>query len=132
MTTKTKTLAEARADKAKRDAEARAAAEARELEALEVEERLSATGRRGHEFEIVETVDGPIAVTLGEGILHSRFQESKMTDVDLHDYVFPNVVHPSKEAYLEIVGKRPAIALRCASALATLYGAKASAEVGKF
>lgn len=126
-------LAAAREAKEKKDAARAEAAAARELEALDLESKLEGElGPRGEHFEIVETVEGPIAVKLGEGILHTRFQASKVTDTDIHDYVFPCVVHPSKEKYLEIVGRRPGIALRCANALATLYGAKAQAEAGKY
>jgi hypothetical protein len=127
-------LAAARAAKEAKEKAAREAAEARELEILELEAKLEADlGPRGAFFEIVSTLEGPIAVKLGEGVLHTRFQAAKdITDTVLHDYVFPNVVHPAKEKYLEIVARRPAIALRCASALATLYGLKADADAGKF
>ncbi len=124
----------ARAAKEKKEAAAREASDARELEVLELEAKLEADlGPRGAYFEIVETLEGPVAVKLGEAVLHTRFQGAKdITDTVLHDYVFPNVVHPAKEKYLEIVGRRPAIALRCASALATLFGLKANADAGKF
>lgn len=127
-------LVAARAAKEKKEVAAREAAEARELEVLELEVKLEAElGPRGAFFEIVSTLEGPIAVKLGEAVLHTRFQAAKdITDTVLHDYVFPNVVHPSKEKYLEIVGRRPALALRCASALATLYGLKANDDAGKF
>ncbi len=124
----------ARAAKEKKEAAAREAADARELEVLELEAKLEGElGPRGAFFEIVETLEGPVAVKLGEAVLHTRFQGAKdITDTVLHDYVFPNVVAPAKEKYLEIVGRRPAIALRCASALATLYGLKANDTAGKF
>ncbi len=127
-------LAAARLAKEKKEAAARVAADARELEVLELEAKLEGElGPRGAFFEIVETLEGPIAVKLGEAVLHTRFQGAKdITDTVLHDYVFPCVVHPAKEKYLEAVGRRPAIALRCASALATLYGLKASDTAGKF
>lgn len=126
-------LAAARAAKEKRDAEAKAAADARELEVLELEEKLeSMYGPRGQAFEIVETIDGPIAVKLGEAVLHTRFQASKVSDTDINDYVFPCVVHPPRETYLALVAKRPGLGLRCASALATLFGAKDARDAGKF
>lgn len=129
---KAKLVAARAAKEAKEAARAEAAAE-RELEVLELEEDLEKKhGPRGSYFEIVETAEGPIAVKLGEGVLHTRFAESKVTPTDIHDYVFPCVVHPSREKYLEIVGRRPAVALRCANALASLYGAKASADAGKY
>jgi hypothetical protein len=42
--------------------------------------RASFVAARGVFFEIVETVEGPIAVKLGEGVLHTRFQASKVDD----------------------------------------------------
>lgn len=133
MSDTTDRLAVARAAKEAKETAAREAAAARELEVLELEERLDTEfGLRGVFYEIVETLEGAIAVKLGEAVLHTRFQASKIQDADVHEYVFPNVVHPAKEKYLEIVARRPGVALRCANALATLYGAKANADAGKF
>lgn len=132
MTTREK-LAEARKAKEHREAVQRSREEDQELVVLQLEEKLETVcGPRGKQFEIVETLEGPIAVRLGEGVLHTRFQASKMEETDIHDYVFPNVVHPSREEYLAIVARRPGVALRCASALATLYGAKAGSDAKKF
>jgi hypothetical protein len=126
-------LAEARAAKAARDA-AKAEKDAQsELEVLELEAKLEGTaGSRGVMFEIVETAEGPIGLVLGPAVLHTRFMASKLTPEDVHEYVFPCVVHPAKEKYLEIAARRPGIGLRCANALAVLYGAKAEATAGKF
>jgi hypothetical protein len=126
-------LAEKRAAKEEREAARVAEGVHKELLILELEEKLEKElGARGSFFEIVDTVEGPIALMLGAAVLHTRFQASKVTDQDIHDYVFPCVVHPEKEKYLEIVGRRPGVALRCANALAILYGAKANADAGKY
>ncbi len=126
-------LVAARAAKDAREKSKAEAAQARELESLELEEKYDKElGPRGAFFEIVDTIEGPIVLKLGEAVLHTRFSESKVTAADIHEYVYPCVVHPTKEKYLEIVGRRPALALRCANALATLYGAKANADAGKF
>jgi hypothetical protein len=126
-------LAAARAAKETRQNAAKEAAAAKELALLELEERLEKEhGARGAFFEMFDTVEGPVAVKLGEAVLHTRFQASKMEPSDLHDYVHPCVVHPSKEKYVEIVDRRPAIAQRAALALATLYGVKANEDAGKF
>lgn len=129
----------ARLDAARKAKEAKAtaareAAELHEVELFELESRLEKEhGSRGKDFEIVETVEGPIAVKLGEGVLHTRFQGAKdINETTIHDYVFPCVVHPAKEAYLAIVGRRPGVALRCALALSALYGTKAGDDAGKF
>lgn len=127
-------LAAARATKEANERAKAAALEATELATLELEFKLEKEhGARGVGFEIVETVEGPIAVKLGEGVLHTRFQASKdMSDSTIDEYVRPCVVHPSKEEYLAIVARRPAVAIRCASALASLFGAKANADAGKY
>jgi hypothetical protein len=131
-------LAAARAAKEAKDAARAAAAEARELEELELEAKLEGElgGPRGSAFEIVRTLDGLVAVKLGSAIVHTKFQAAAekggITERALHDYVFPNVAHPSPDAYLAMVGKRPGTAVRCADALATLYGAKAGADDAKY
>jgi len=120
----------AREDRAKAEADA---AVARELEVLELEDKLvKELGPRGVEFEIVETVEGPIAVKRGEAVLHQRFQTSKVDEAAIDEYVRPCVVSPAKEKYLEIVNRRPGIAVRCASALASLYGVKSERDTGKY
>ena len=126
-------LAKAREAKAAKEKAAAEAAEMLELETLELETSLEKEhGPRGFGFEIVETPEGPIAVKLGDSVLHKRFSESKIDEASMHDYVYPCVVHPAKDKYLEIVGRRPGIVLRCANALASLFGAKANADAGKF
>lgn len=127
-------LAAARAAKEAKEKAAAEAAEARELEVLTLEAELEGKhGARGVGFEIVETVEGPVAVKLGEAVLHTRFQSAKdITESAIHEYVFPCVVHPTQAKYLEIVGRRPGIGLRCASALASLFGAKAASDSGKY
>lgn len=126
-------LALAREEKAKREAERVALADARELEILELEAKLEGElGPRGEAFEIVETVEGPIAIKLGEAVLYQRFQASKFTEADTNDFVFSCVVHPSQAKYQEIVGKRPGIAGRCALALGSLFGVRREADAKKF
>lgn len=126
-------LVAAREAKAKREADAKAVAETRELTVLDLEARLEKElGPRGEQFEIVDTVEGPIAVKLGEAILYTRFSGSKVTESDVHDFVFPCLVHPDPAKYLELVGRRPHLAVRCASALAALFGAKSDADTSKF
>jgi hypothetical protein len=126
-------LAAARAKKVERERAKAEAAEARELEVLNLEEELEAKyGPRGQGFEIVDTVAGPIALRLGESILHQRFQSAKLDDASVDEYVRPCIVSPSLDKYTAIIGARPAIAYRCATALATLYGAKDADDTGKY
>lgn len=108
-------------------------AKKRAVEVLELELKFEGEiGPRGSQFEIVETVDGPIVVRLGEGILYERFTASKVTPADVHDFVYPCVIHPAKEKYLEIVARRPDIASRVAHALMNLFGSRHKDDSGKF
>lgn len=109
-----------------------AAAEERELDALNLEAKYELElGQRGVMFDIVATVEGAIVLKLGEGILHTRFTNSKTTDVDVHDFVFPCVVHPEKEKYVELVARRPGVAWDCAAKLQALFHAKDQVNQGK-
>jgi hypothetical protein len=128
-------LAAARKAKEERDAARAAKREEAELAVLELEAKYEKElGPRGVDFEIVDTVEGPIVVKLGEAVLHTRFQSKgdKYTDADVFDYVDPCVVHPSKEKFREMIGRKPVFAVRCASALATLFGAKSDEDNSKF
>lgn len=111
------------------------ARKAREAEVLQLEDRFETDlGPRGSAFEIVdsgELGEGCIVVKLGEEVLWKRFSASKMNPEDVEQFVKPLVVHPSREKYDEIVGRRGALAIRCAHALATLYGVKLEANAGK-
>ncbi len=129
-------LAKAREAKAKREAKAQQDREAAELARLELEERLEAQlgGPVGRAFAIVdasEIGEGHIAVKLGEDVLWNAFKASKMNVVDVDAFVTPCVVHPTVDDFRKIVKRRPFIADRCATALAALYGAEATATAGK-
>ena len=129
-------LAAARAEKEAREAARVAKLEALELERLELEAKLEKElGPLGERFEIVDASDvgeGFIAVRLGEELLWKRFSSSPMAQADAHDFVTPCVVHPETDRFLAIVGRRPALLDRCASACASLYGLKLKAARGKF
>ena len=129
----TEKLAELRAAKVERE-KMRAEAEAsREAEILELESRFEGElGERGAAFEFVTSADGVIALKLPEAVLTTRFLESKVTAADVHDFVLPCVVHPSKDEYRAIVSKRPLVANRCATALLSLAGAKKESDAGKY
>jgi hypothetical protein len=131
-----KRLEELRANKERREAERRAEAERLELELLELEEKSEAEGlARGRDFEIIdcrEHGEGIVAVKRGLAVVHKKFVNSKQTDTDLDHYVTPNLIAPDAKKYREIVERRPFIAIRCANALATLYGMKKGEDAGKY
>lgn len=133
MTDVRERLAELRVAKEQRAVMREEAAATREAEVLELESRFeSELGERGAAFEIVTSADGPIVVKLPEAVLTTRFLDSKVTAADVHDFVMPCVVHPSKDDYRAIVAKRPLVANRCATALLSLAGAKKESDAGKY
>lgn len=132
-------LAAYRARKEERQKARAKAGKARELEILKLEEKFEASiGPRGSMFEIVDPrdaddnpIESPIVVRLGEAVLFTRFTASKVTETDVHDFVFP-CLETDKQRYLEIIANRPEIAGRCAHALMTLFGAKHKDATGKY
>ncbi|HEX8795452.1 MAG TPA: hypothetical protein VF765_31095 [Polyangiaceae bacterium] len=136
-------LRELRANKAKREEEEEREREARELEELELEERFSKElGKRGRDFEIVtmkwcEPIVLASKAEEGGFALYKRFMKANAGDndptpEDMHSYVFPCVVHPSKERFAELESKFPHIATRCANALIVLHGMKEKKDQGKY
>lgn len=125
-------LARARQARETRDKADEQRALERECEWLELEERLvKEHGPRGHAFDMINTTEGAIAFRLGEAVLLKRFRDSKQGEVELHDFITPCIVHPAKEAYLEILGRRPGLAIVIANKLCDLYAAKAEDDAGK-
>ncbi len=124
---------------ARQRAEERAAArkveeERLELEVLELEERLERElGAKGVMYEVLATSEGPVAVKLGESVLHTRFTatQPKTTDADVYNFVAPCVAHPSVEKFTEIIGRRPGVAWDAALLLQRLFHAKSEVLAGK-
>jgi hypothetical protein len=113
--------------RAKREQEREQQVKARQLEALELEERYeSELGPIKKYFDILETSDGPIVLKLGESVLFKTFKAKLASKPDasledMHAFVFPCVVHPSKDRFLEITGRFPGLLVICMSALLALY-----------
>ncbi len=130
------TLAELKAKKAELDEARESAREARELEGLELEIRFTAElGPMGSQFEMVDSAElgeGFLVVKLGPEVLLKRFVNSKTnTPEEVAQFVRPCLVHPEPEKFDEIASRRPALVIRAAHALMTLYGLKKEAEAGK-
>ncbi len=125
-------LAAALKAKEERDADAEEKALERQVEWLELEGKLvKELGPVGHSFDMLNTSVGPIAFRLGEAVLHKQFRNSKQTEVDIHNFVTPCIVHPARDRFLEIVGERPGVAVIIANKLADLYAGKAEDDAGK-
>lgn len=131
-------LAAARARKAVADATLEAAAqlaavEDAERDATDAETLAAQKGRRGHDWAAVHTQRGVVVVKRPDGAIFKRFQEltgdPSMTDIE--KLVFPCVVHPDRSTFDRWYEERPAIATRCAAAIAQLAGSAASERAGK-
>jgi hypothetical protein len=114
--------------KAQREASRAKERAAADLERLELEDKFEEDiGPIGREFTIVDcsdTGDGFIVLKLGLDVQWNTFLASKMNAQDLDTFVVPCLLHPSVDQYRAIVKKRGAIAPRCGTALATLYGVR--------
>lgn len=121
-------LAIARKKAAKREEVLAAEADSAELERLELVEKFEQElGRDGRDFAVVDVSDlgeGHVVVKLGEPVLYKAFTNSKMTEMDIDAFVFPCVVHPTKDVYRKLAVRRPGAVQRCLLALSKLYGLK--------
>jgi hypothetical protein len=120
-------LAEKTRAKEARDEQRIQEAKARQLEALELEERFeSELGQIKKFFDIVPTIEGPVVLKLGEAVLFktwkSKFKDNVEPSLEeMHNFVYPCVVHPSKDEFLVRTGRFPALLVACAGALTALY-----------
>jgi hypothetical protein len=105
------------------------------IERLELEERFEKElGPMGEQFAIVDAThcgEGFVVIRLGESVLHKQFMASKLEEPDYHEFVFPAVVHPAKDAFVQIAARRPGLRAECAAALLGLYGVKLKGDAGK-
>lgn len=126
------TLEELRAKKAAREAAEAEKEELRELEELQLEDDFSTKlGKRGVDFEIVNTVKGCFVLKKPDFVTAKRFTSvENRTDEDVIGFVSPCVVHPDTTAFRSVIVEHGGIAYRCASALLTMYEARAK-EKGK-
>lgn len=129
-------IAELQAKQAAREKARADAFRAEELvRARLIEKYETELGPIGQAFDIVdcrEHGEGFIAIKLGPAVVHTRFVTTKQQHADAVDYTVSNVLYPDRAAYLAIAGKRPAVIVRVANALATLYGVKKGEDAGKF
>lgn len=105
---------------------------------LELKERFSTEcGVQGQEFEIVMTVEGPVAVKRTDMVMHKQFMASfKGEELPSYEaqsrYVSPALLFPEKEKALDLFKRRPAIVSRCVRAILALHGERDAATEGKY
>ena len=99
--------------RAKTDAESDAARLAelkREIEAAELLERFETEGERGVDFDLVETVAGPIVVKRPHPATFKKFRDGgKYSSAAIEDFVRPCVAHPSKTELGPIIERFPGV-----------------------
>ncbi len=134
-------LALAREKKAKREAAVEVASQARELEILELEEEYETKfGPRGNSWELIDTVEGPVVIRLGESVLFKKFNaevdaaSTNKKPVEIahqHNFVLPNVLHPDPDKFKAMVAKRPGMLGVLSTRLWALYNGRANENAGK-
>jgi hypothetical protein len=132
-----KTLNERLADarKAKEAIQAAAAERAKELEleALELEERLTRElgGPMGVQFAIEIVPEGCIAVKLGASGLYKRFQSGSLSFEEQYEFIVDQLVYPTRERADQIMGARRGVVTRLSDALIRLHRGDIEALQGK-
>jgi hypothetical protein len=131
-------LAELQTRKAAREAEREAKAKLREVEKLELEEKLAeeTSGTFGIDFAIVDTVEGLIGLKLGDIPTWKKFRAAlKNTDTPSHEAMFAFVakcvIHPGADVFALWADKRPGILVACTNVLVPLYRGEDVAAEGK-
>ena len=130
----------------KRAAERAKKAKAAQLERLRLVEKFeNSHGPENEKFRVIDcTVHGEgyvvVALIPGADILQKRFaavsreheNDKKWDDtVAVTDFVTPFVQHPGKQAWTDLITRRPAILQRAFAAVALLLGAKQEARLGE-
>lgn len=126
------------------DAADRDRAELAELEQLEQEKRVRdlvaelepKLGKRSVHFEVIDTLAGPVAVKLGEGIVYMKFLDALNSDGGLHladmqDFILPNLAAPSRDEYVKMCTTHAGLPLQVWPELSKLYRAQKDRQAGK-
>jgi hypothetical protein len=129
---KAERLAALRAKKAEREKAEREQGDEYELALLELEEHLieKTKGKRGVDFAIVETLDGPIAVTLGPAVKYTEWGGSDDLS-KAQTFVESCLESPSKPEFRKIAMRRPGVVYASAIALRKLYEGEKERDTGK-
>jgi hypothetical protein len=121
-----------RAAKAQRDAEAGEALEALEIKYLELDAKMTADhGIRGVKWDIVETVEGPIGLLMGESVLWKKLQESEVKHDDAFAFVVEQACYPAPEVVKDLLVRRRSLVDICLLSLTSLHRGSVAALRGK-
>lgn len=137
-------LAELEGRRSSRDTKDERAVKLARIAELKLEEKFTEElGARGQAFEIVDCSDHGephVVVKLGASITHKRFdaavakaKDGVPPDHEFVTFVCANLADPDKKPeFLQIIERRPAILIRCATALLALFGGRKAERQGKF
>lgn len=120
--------------KAEREEKLRQEAEARELEELELEDKLSSEiGVRGKDFEIINTDIGLFAVKKPDFVVAKRFNAAETKgEEEIIQFVRPCLLFPDATRALAQFQAHAGAASRCCLALIAMHEAAGVARAGKF
>jgi hypothetical protein len=123
----------------KRTEEANAARDAVELEALELEAKLSDDGKiANRDFVVVRTTRGPLGLVRGDSVLAKKLQialvKAKTPDEEhglMYDFVIEQCVSPQREAAQKLLGDYRFLVDKCSNLLASLHRGEDLSQQGK-
>lgn len=133
--TKSEKLARLRRERQERESARDDARIDRELEKEELIAKFERElGPRGSEFQILDTRlpgDPLVVIKRPQKVQWTKWEQSKQTPVDKYDLVAPSVVHPSVEAFGDLLQKRAGIETTITNLMAPMMGLFEAEEAGK-
>lgn len=126
-------IEERRQEKEGREAAAARLAELqREVQTAKLLEQFEAEGERGVDFDLVDTVAGPIVVKRPHPATFKKFRDGgKYTSAAIEDFVRPCVAHPSKTELGPIIERFPGVVDELADVAFALARGRSKRVAGK-
>jgi hypothetical protein len=127
-------LQEARKRAEEREAKAKEEAEAHELKVLELEEKcIQDYGKRGIDWEMIDTDAGVFVVTKPDFVVAKRFNAAAVKDEEtVIQFVRPCVKSPDSSTMGRLFQEHGGLAWRCALACLALYEVGGANRRGKY
>jgi len=126
----------AREKDALRNRKAQEKAEARELEALNLVEKLSESeGQQGVDFEVIVTDVGVFGVKKPNYTVAKQFNAvplDKRSEEDIAKFVRPHIIYPDVAVWTPLLETHFGVFIRCAAALLAMYEGRGVAKAGEF
>jgi hypothetical protein len=104
----------------------------REVQTAKLLEQFEAEGERGVDFDLVETVAGPIVVKRPHPATFKKFRDGgKYSSAAIEDFVRPCVAHPSKAELGPILERFPGVVDELADVAFALARGRSKRVAGK-